>query len=75
MLPLSSLSTPGKVLDSKGEVQYILHGAWDKGMVRRRVDGSGVKDLWRAYDPLPNAEKQYGFTQFAMTLNDVDESE
>ena len=26
----------GKVLDNKGEVQYILHGAWDKGMTRRR---------------------------------------
>lgn len=26
----------GKVLDSKGEVVFILHGAWDKGMTRRR---------------------------------------
>ena len=26
----------GKVLDNKGEVQFILHGAWDKGMTRRR---------------------------------------
>lgn len=64
----------GKVLDAKGEVQYVLHGAWDKGMVRRRVDGSGVKELWRALDPVPNAERQYGFTQFAMRLNEVDET-
>ena len=26
----------GKVLDNKGEVVFILHGAWDKGMTRRR---------------------------------------
>ena len=25
----------GKVVDSKGEVQFLLHGAWDKGMVRK----------------------------------------
>ena len=29
----------GKVLDNKGEVQFILHGAWDKGMTRRRPGG------------------------------------
>ena len=27
----------GNVYDSKGEVQYVLHGAWDKGMTRRRT--------------------------------------
>ncbi len=26
----------GKVLDSNGEVQYLLHGAWDKGMTRKK---------------------------------------
>ena len=26
----------GKVVDSSGEVQYILHGAWDKGMIRKK---------------------------------------
>lgn len=25
----------GKVFDDKEEVQYVLHGAWDKGMVRK----------------------------------------
>ena len=35
----------GKVLDNKGEVQYILHGAWDKGMTRRRPGGWG-KWVW-----------------------------
>lgn len=31
----------GKVLDSKGEVQYLLHGAWDKGMTRKKPGGCG----------------------------------
>lgn len=26
----------GKVVDNMGEVQYLLHGAWDKGMTRKR---------------------------------------
>ena len=26
----------GRVVDSKGEVQYLLHGAWDKGMNRKK---------------------------------------
>lgn len=25
----------GKVLNSEGDVQFLLHGAWDKGMVRK----------------------------------------
>ena len=35
----------GRVLDSMGEVQYLLHGAWDKGMTRKRPgDASIVSD-------------------------------
>ena len=44
-------------------------------MTRKRSDGTGVKELWRANEPVPNWERQYGFTQFAMTLNEPDESE
>ena len=57
------------------QVRYILHGAWDKGMTRKNPDGTGVKELWRANEQVPNWERQYGFTQFAMTLNEPDESE
>lgn len=38
------------------------------------TDGTGVKELWRAHEPLPNSERQYGFTQFALTLNEEDET-
>lgn len=64
----------GSVLDDKGEIQYILHGAWDKGMTRRRPDGTGVKEMWKANEQVPNWERQYGFTQFSMTLNEPDET-
>lgn len=64
----------GKVVDSQDEVQYLLHGAWDKGMVRKNPDGSGVKEIWVAHEPLPDSERQYGFTEFSMTLNDPEES-
>ena len=29
----------GKVLDKDGEVHFLLHGAWDKGMTRKRPGG------------------------------------
>lgn len=57
------------------QVQYILHGAWDKGMTRKGTDGAGVKELWKANEPIPNWERQYGFTHFAMTLNELEECE
>ena len=37
-------------------------------------DGTGVKELWTAYEPLPNSERQYGFTEFSMSLNQEDET-
>ena len=37
------------------------------------TDGTGVKELWRAHNPVPNSEQQYGFTQFSMSLNEEDE--
>jgi hypothetical protein len=64
----------GNVFDDKGEVQYILHGAWDKGMTRKSRDGTGVKEMWRANEQVPNWERQYGFTQFAMTLNEPEDT-
>ena len=34
----------GKVLDSQGEVQYLLHGAWDKGMTRKKPGEGGRRE-------------------------------
>ena len=30
--------------------------------------------MWRSHEPVPNCERQYGFTEFSMTLNEFDES-
>ena len=38
------------------------------------ADGGALKEIWRANEPLPNSEQQYGFTQLAMTLNEEDET-
>ena len=61
-------------LCSLHKVQYLLHGAWDKGMARKNPDGTGVKEMWQGNEQVPNWERQYGFTQFSMTLNEPDES-
>ena len=34
------------------------------------LDGTGVKELWVAHPPLPNSDREYGFTHFAMRLNE-----
>ena len=44
-------------------------------MTRKNPDGAGVKEMWKANEPVVNWERQYGFTQFAMTLNEPDEGE
>lgn len=36
-------------------------------------DGAGVKELWVAHAPLPNSDREYGFTHFAMRLNEPTE--
>ena len=71
---VSILKGPSLSLSLCLQVQYILHGAWDKGMTRKSRDGTGVKEMWRANEQVPNWERQYGFTQFAMTLNETEES-
>ena len=38
------------------------------------VDGSNRSNLWTAHDPLPDNDRQYGFTLFSMTLNEKDDS-
>ena len=38
-------------------------------------DGSEHVELWKANQPVVNQEQQFGFTQFALRLNEQDESE
>lgn len=64
----------GEVVDSSGSVIYQLIGEWDKGMKRYNEDGSDEFTLWTAHEPIPDNERQYGFTLFSMTLNEEDSS-
>ena len=38
------------------------------------VDGSNRSNLWTAHDPLPDNDRQYGFTLFSMSLNEKNDS-
>uniref|UniRef100_A0A4W4DV48 Oxysterol-binding protein n=1 Tax=Electrophorus electricus TaxID=8005 RepID=A0A4W4DV48_ELEEL len=60
------------VTDSEGHVIHLLFGKWHEAFYLG--DPSSAICLWRA-NPLPlNYEKYYGFTQFTIELNDLDES-
>ncbi len=39
------------------------------------TDGTGVKEMWKANELPPDNEREYGFTHFAMRLNEPDQSE
>ena len=41
---LHAATPPGKVVDAAQEMQFLLHGAWDKGMTRKRP-GEGAVEL------------------------------
>jgi hypothetical protein len=65
----------GEVVDKDGKLIYQLKGSWDKRMDRFNADGSNWTNLWKAHDPLPGNEREYGFTEYAMSLNEQDDSE
>eukprot|EP00731_Ephydatia_muelleri_P015304 Em0008g1024a len=64
----------GDVRTSAGDVVYTLRGSWDRHMARTRPDGSEHVELWKANQPVANQEQQFGFTQFALRLNEQDET-
>ncbi|XP_019852777.1 PREDICTED: oxysterol-binding protein 1-like [Amphimedon queenslandica] len=64
----------GEVTTKDGIVIYNLEGRWDKGMDRVDPDGSNRNNLWTAHEPLPDNDRQYGFTLFSMSLNEHDDS-
>ena len=37
-------------------------------------DGSACTSLWKANSPIQNHDRQYGFTEFATSLNEEDDS-
>ena len=39
------------------------------------LDGTDYVELWKANHAVANQEQQFGFTQFALRLNEQDDSE
>ncbi|XP_030644970.1 oxysterol-binding protein-related protein 3a [Chanos chanos] len=62
----------GVVTDSDGHVVHSLFGKWHEALYLG--DPPSATCIWRA-NPMPdNYEKFYGFTQFAVELNELEES-
>uniref|UniRef100_A0A3Q3VS04 Oxysterol-binding protein n=1 Tax=Mola mola TaxID=94237 RepID=A0A3Q3VS04_MOLML len=60
----------GVVTDSKGKVVHSIFGKWHESIFQG--DPPSATCTWRA-NPMPvDQEQYYGFTQFAMELNELD---
>ncbi|KAM4630013.1 oxysterol-binding protein-related protein 3-like isoform 2-T2 [Polymixia lowei] len=63
----------GVVTDRDGRVMHSLFGKWHEGVYQG--DPPSATCIWRA-NPMPlNQEQYYGFTQFAVELNELDPSQ
>ncbi|GAA6046928.1 hypothetical protein JCM3770_003434 [Rhodotorula araucariae] len=60
----------GKVIDANGSVAVELVGRWDDA-VDQKEGKNNFKRLWQASEFPPNPERYYGFSRFALTLNEL----
>lgn len=60
----------GFVFNAAGNKVHTISGKWNE-YLQYEVEGDRFKYLWRANPPLPNCHEQYGFTQFAIELNEL----
>ncbi|TFY82692.1 hypothetical protein EWM64_g1318 [Hericium alpestre] len=62
----------GTVYSPSGKIEAHIEGKWDDSLVRR-LNHSHLQVLWRM-TPFPkNSPEYYGFTSWAMTLNEITE--
>ncbi|KZO99755.1 hypothetical protein CALVIDRAFT_544397 [Calocera viscosa TUFC12733] len=61
----------GVVRSEDGTVHASLEGAWHESFSRQLDAGDTLNVLWRASAMPPQAEQYYGFTTFAMQLNEI----
>lgn len=61
----------GKVTDASGKALFKLGGAWNEGLKAKRIGAPGSKafDVWRVRPRGKDSARQFGFTPFAITLN------
>ncbi|GAA5879315.1 hypothetical protein JCM8547_000661 [Rhodosporidiobolus lusitaniae] len=60
----------GKIVDEKGNVKIELVGRWDDSVDKKEGKSSFTR-LWSIAEPPPNPERYYGFSSFALTLNET----
>ncbi|XP_069589312.1 oxysterol-binding protein-related protein 6 isoform X3 [Ranitomeya imitator] len=60
----------GVVMDQEGKVVHRLFGKWHEALYRG--DAPAAKCIWRPGSMPTNYELYYGFTRFAIELNDLD---
>uniref|UniRef100_A0A0M3IM38 Oxysterol-binding protein n=1 Tax=Ascaris lumbricoides TaxID=6252 RepID=A0A0M3IM38_ASCLU len=69
----------GLVKDSKGKVQWIIQGTWDRSLDMLKVikdsDNKGEKSIFETGPPrrIPGCDKMYYFTRLAIELNEMEE--
>ncbi|XP_051526391.1 oxysterol-binding protein-related protein 3-like [Myxocyprinus asiaticus] len=69
---VSANEVEGVVTDSKGRVIHSLFGKWNEALYLGKPPSATC--IWRA-NPMPeDYEEYYGFTQFAIELNELEES-
>eukprot|EP00794_Sanderia_malayensis_P015364 gene15364-16941_t len=66
----------GEVQDKDGNTQLMLEGAWDEGLFSKPVEGceKAGTELWKTRPKPSDSARIYGFTSFALHLNDYDDS-
>lgn len=60
----------GSVYDEQGKKVTGLKGKWSDNLARQK-DAENYQILWEANEMPAEAEKYYGFTYFAMSLNEI----
>nr|CAB3264583.1 oxysterol-binding protein-related protein 6 [Phallusia mammillata] len=63
----------GAVMNSDGEVELRIHGKWYEGLYSGV--GNRSKSIWRPGAMPPDYDRYYGFTRFAVELNELEEHE
>ncbi|KAJ3083404.1 hypothetical protein HK102_001098 [Quaeritorhiza haematococci] len=62
----------GAVYNSKGEKLLSIGGRWDESLNKFKDSSpNNLQVIWRARPAPPNHQEMYGFTQFALELNEL----
>ncbi|KAG9288503.1 hypothetical protein G9A89_015709 [Geosiphon pyriformis] len=60
----------GKLLSANGKKAGNLNGRWNESIFHE-IGPNQLEVIWKANPPIPDYEEYYGFTQFAVELNEI----